>query len=206
MLRTRDVAAGGFMPVGGDRETSGGFNAVVVSEQRANGYFSSIRARRFVATTEGATVTASNGFTATAPRFTLEAGATNELIVRSIDVCVLAAGTTNMQVRVVIDPDARYSSGGTSGTVGARTNMNVGSAATGSYTFHYGGITATATDADEREIYYGTITNAVGGRLTIPFDDGLIIGASGTLLVYVIDAGATGTASINMVLEDANVQ
>ncbi len=173
---------------------------------RESAYASSRRERRFVATSEGAAITVSNGFTATAPRFTLEAGATNELILRKIRMSCLLAGTTNLQWRLVLDPDARYSSGGTAGTVGARTNMNGGSSAAGGYTFHYGSITATATDADEREIAHGTIVNVTGNERIVEFQDGLIVPASGTLLLYLFDAGAVGTVAVDMEFEEANIQ
>lgn len=206
-LRAAEINVGGYDPLSALREITGvAGSALAVLEQRDRGYWPSRQGRRFVATSEGTAITVSNGFTATAPRMTIEAGATNELILHRIEAYVLVAGTTNLQIRVVIDPDARYSSGGTAGTVGARTNKNGGSSNAGSYTFHYGGITATATDADEREIHYGTIVNVTGNKVTIDFEDDCIIPASGTALIYLMDAGAVGTVALNVTLEDANIQ
>ncbi len=206
-MRVYDVDAGMHQVVSGLEEF---VNSDVAFEGslsgRESGFWASRKGRRFVATSEGTAITVSNGFGATAPRFTLEAGATSELIVRRIRLSCLLAGTTNLQWRAVLDPDARYSSGGTAGTVGARTNTNGGSGSTGGYTFHYGGITATATDADEREIAHGTIVNVTGNERLIEFQDGLIVGASGTLLLYLYDAGAVGTITVDIEFEECNVQ
>lgn len=190
----------------GEEIAATGRGPMLTEHARGSAYYQSRRGRKFRVTDEGASVTASNGFTATAPRFTLEAGGTKELIIRKIRVSCLAAGTTNLRARVILDPDARYSSGGTSGTVGARNNENGGSSATGGYTFHYGGITATATDADEREMGTECIVNVTGNYVEFLFEDGLIVPASGTLLIYVYDAGATGTAHITIEGEEADVQ
>lgn len=180
--------------------------APLTAEIRSTGYVSAFQGRRFVVTSEGGAITVTNGFTATTPRLTIENGATNELIIRKIKLSCLLAGTTNLQYRIVIDPDARYSSGGTAVTLGARTNMNGGSATNAGFTAHYGAITATATDSDEREIEYGTIVNVTGNGVELDFADGLIVPASGTLLLYLMDAGAVATVAANVVLEEANIQ
>lgn len=191
---------------GVDNPSNSSLIAALSVDMRKSGYEASLRGRRFVVTSEGGAITVSNGFTATAPRMTIEAGATNELIIRKIKLACLLAGTTNLQYRIVLDPDARYSSGGTSVTLGARTNMNGGSSATAGFTAHYGGITATATDADEREIDYGTIVNVTGNQVVLEYEDGLIVPASGTLLIYLMDAGGVGTIAAYVELEEANIQ
>jgi hypothetical protein len=207
IARYYDVIQDTYIGQAGLEETSGlgaGFPAAMVA--RESQYFSSRRGRRFAVTSEGTAITVSNGFTATAPRMTIEAGATSELIIRKITLSVLVAGTTNLQVRIVLDPDARYSSGGTAVTLGARTNLNGGNSTAADFTAHYGAITATATDADEREVFYGTIVNVTGNERIIEWEDGLIVPASGTLLIYLMDAGAAGTIAANVNLEEANVQ
>jgi len=207
LTRGFDPLAAVFDAVQSLREVSGtAGGALAMLDQRASGYWSCRQGRRFMVTSEGTAITVSNGFTATTPRMTIEAGATNEALVRRAEFTCLVAGTTNLQVRIVLDPDSRYSSGGTAVTLGARTNLNGASANNASFTAHYGAITATATDADEREIYYGTIVNATGNRLVLEWEDGLIIPASGTLLIYLMDAGAAGTIAANVTLEDVNVQ
>lgn len=206
--QARGVEKGGtvdhILALRDDPATAG--SALGVIESRATGFWASLRGRKYVVTSEGGAITVTNGFTATTPRLTIECGATKELMVRKIKLSCLLAGTTNLQYRIVIDPDARYSSGGTAVTLGARTNMNGGDSTVAGFTAHYGAITATATDADEREIEYGTIVNVTGNSIEITFDDGLIIPASGTLLLYLMDAGGVATIAANVQLEECNVQ
>lgn len=201
-----DVVTATEQPITCTQDISGTSGAsMLVAESRASAFYACRTGRRFAVTTEGTAVTATNGFTATTPRMTIECGATLAVILRRIDVSVLAVGTTNMQIRVVIDSAARYSSGGTAVTLGSRTNMNIAGSTSTTFTAHYGAITATATTGTQREIHYGVIQNIVGGRYIIEFEDGLIGGLSGTILIYIMDAGGTGTAAINAYLEEASV-
>lgn len=207
VLRAYDAGQSAAMiQLSASAEANNANGFLLTAHGRESGFYTCQRGRRFRVTTEGAAVTVTNGFVATTPRFTLEAGATSELIIRRIKFKCLVAGTTNLQYRIILDPDARYSSGGTTGTVGARVNMNGGSSATVGFTFHYGAITATAADADEREVEYGTIVNVTGEGEEPYLGDGLVVPASGTLLIYLMDAGAVGTVTVLIEGEEVNFQ
>jgi hypothetical protein len=178
----------------GSRETPSGETSFAgFVEGRESGYHSSNRGRRFIATsqTAGATLTAQAAFVATTPTLMLRqaAGATETEVVRSISISSFATLPAGIRVVVMLDPDDRFSAGGTSVTP---QNPNEGSAAASGITSFLENPTATAADADERIIYNEGFAGGIGAKLVLEFKDELILAGVGTILVYVFDsAGAT---------------
>ena len=167
-------------------------SALYVVEPRESGWLSSNLGRRFIATsqTAGAALTAQAAFVATTPTLMLRqsAGATETEVIRSISISSFAALPAGIRVVVMLDPDDRFSAGGTSVTP---QNPNEGSAAASGITSFLENPTATAADADERIIYNEGFAGGIGAKLVIEFLDELILSGVGTLLVYVFDsAGA----------------
>lgn len=180
-------------------------SALQTVQARESGYLSSVRGRRFIATsqTAGAELTAQAGFVATTPTLMIRqaSGATETVIVRSIEINSQAATPSVIKVVVMIDPDDRLSAGGTSVTP---QNPNEGSAAASGITSFLENPTATAADADERILYNGSFVGGDGASLTLEFKDELILSGLGSLLIYVFDAaGATApTISYNVEWEE----
>jgi hypothetical protein len=190
----------------GSRETPTGETAFAgFVEGRESGYHSSNRGRRFIATsqTAGATLTAQTAFVATTPTLMLRqaAGATETEVVRSISITSFAATPAGIRVVVMLDPDDRFSAGGT--TV-VPQNPNEGSAAASGITSFLENPTATAADADERIIYNEGFAGGIGAKLVLEFKDELILSGVGTILVYVFDsAGAVApTIAYNFEYEE----
>jgi hypothetical protein len=169
---------------------------------RESGYISSASGRRFIATgqTAGAELTAQAGFVATTPTLMLRqaSGATETEVVRSIEINSQAASPTTIKVVIMLDPDDRFSAGGTSVTP---QNPNEGSAAVSGITSFLENPTATAADADERIIYNGSFVGGDGAALFLEFKDELILVGQGTLLVYVFDAAGAAAPTITYNVE-----
>lgn len=176
-----------------------------LAEYRQSGYFASNAGKRFNVTLPAETqVAGTTGFTATIPQILLQAGASDRLILRSLTITIeTIAGADPIRIHGVIDPDARYSSGGTS-----RTPSNVNTASGTSSTaaqVRDGAITATTVSGNERDVFEQVISNSIGSAATFVFDDSVIIGPGDTLLVYV-QGGMTAPSFVYMYeFEDAVV-
>jgi len=192
-----DASSGGWVIQGGLREVTGGVDAALIYETRESGYVSSIRERRFIATsqTAGATLTAQAAFVATTPTLMLRqaAGATETEVVRSISITSFAATPAGIRVVVMLDPDDRFSAGG---TAVVPQNPNEGSAAASGITSFLENPTATAADADERIIYNEGFAGGVGAKLVLEFKDEMILSGVGTILVYVFDSAGAAAPTI----------
>ncbi|MGH9317723.1 MAG: hypothetical protein ACRD1P_11540 [Thermoanaerobaculia bacterium] len=177
------------VPIEAQPLLASGQSALAILEARESGFLSSIRGRRFIATpqTAGATLTAQAAFVATTPTLMLRqaAGATETEVIRSLSLTSFAATPAAIRVVVMLDPDDRFSAGGT--TI-VPQNPNEGSAAASGITSFLENPTATAADADERIIYNGGFPGGIGASLTLGFRDALILVGVGTLLVYIFDA------------------
>lgn len=188
------------------RETSAntsGFLAVAQGREKA--YIKSVRERLDrVGQGRNVTVTGVAAYAATSPSIIIVPAATNELIIRAIRVQTVTQ-TGTVRVDVVIDPDNRYSSGGTSRTV---YNPNLGSVAADAPTqARDGAIVATAEDGDERDMGSGIIASA-GGQVVFEENDGMLLAPAGSILIYVNDvAGSVAPTFVwEIEYEAANVQ
>lgn len=183
----------------GSRETTNSETAFAgIVEGRESGYHSSNRGRRFIATsqTAGAELTAQAAFVATTPTLMLRqaAGATETEVIRSIRIGSGAATPAVIKVVVMLDPDDRFSAGG---TAVVPQNPNEGSAAASGITSFLENPTATAADADERIIFNGQFVGGDGASLTLNFKDELILAGVGSLLIYVFDAASAAAPTID---------
>lgn len=157
---------------------------------RRDGFIAANAGRRFSATnpTLGSPITGQIGFAATTPTFLLrQSAATRRIVLRTINLGLAAGAGGSFRVAVVIDTADRFSAGGTSVTP---QNMNTGSAIASAVTGFLINPTATAAGAGTRII--STISGPVanGTNISVNFSDGLLIGTTGSLLVY-----ATSTAA-----------
>ena len=193
--------AGGISIIDGANHAMG-----ITTEGRASGYLASRFGRRFIVTVPAAvSVTGTTSFVATSPQILLQAAGTNDLVLRSITITlVTAAGADPVRIHGIIDPDARFSSGGTSRTPSNTNTTSV--TASSAAQVRDGAIVATAADADERDVFDTVLSNAVGSSTTVDFQDGLIIGILDTLLVYVQGGTSGPTFTYTYEYEDANVQ
>lgn len=153
------------------------------------------KGRRFIGAVQtiatslaAAGVTGSTSYSATTPTFLLsQSAAANRLVVNSIALVQL--GTVaggDISVVVAIDTRNRYSAGGTIITpqnVYADSGVLTGSRAATAVL--RSSPTATAEDAATvRFIETHLMSPSVPSRLTFDFGDGLVIGATGSLLIY----------------------
>lgn len=200
----QDVSSGGCAP--------GGYAV------RADAYWSARSARRFtLARKDGGLFQSASAFSATDPQVLCVAPATNEWMIRRIVVEMSETNAGNTFVYVVVDPDNRYSAGGTSfiPTNGFQ-NTNRGVVGTLSPTnavFDDGATAITASAADDDEWYselrvipqWGA-NGGVKNSTVFEFADGLIVPPSGTILIYVWNGTAEVDGSFGIELESANVQ
>lgn len=169
------------------------FSGVV--EGRGGQFLKSLRGRAFRVGSDRALVQGIAAFVATTPDVLIVPAATNEWVLKKLRVWTLTQ-TGTVRVRVVYDPDNRFSAGGTTRTP---VNRNLGSAATDTPTRCLDGgpvgaatpITATAEDADERGGPGDKFITAAFGEAVFERDDGDIVSPAGSTLLYVNDnAGA----------------
>lgn len=195
MLREISTAAGG---------------ALSMLQQRASGYWASLRGRRYKSKTLDLTgVAARTTLSLTEPLFILVAGATKELIIRRVKLSLRVRTTgTSLELLVKTDTADRYTSGGTSR---AAETLNPGNAvATGLAQSREstGGsvIVATAEGGGTRGAGHACGQPTSGGVAVIEYEDGLIVPAGGSLLVYGVTATTAETVDVEIEFEEANVQ
>ncbi len=205
-IRTYDVNAG-FMNTTAGIEVlhQGALSTPGVSQPRRDGYWGSRAGRRYRTGTDDMTgVAAATGFVATTPTFLLVAGATAELIIRKIRVgCPLVGTKTSFRVLVKTDTADRFSAGGTTRTP---TTWNAGNAIASGVGRSLEAPTATAEGAGTRIAATSVGPVVAGGLIELDLRDGLIIPASGSLLVYVVGATAAPTVDLDIEFEEANIQ
>jgi hypothetical protein len=165
----------------------GGVGGLYMAAARAGQYVSSQQGRRFIAAraTIGSALTAQASFVATTPTLLLRQSAgARTVIVRNITISSRGATPSPIGVGVILDPDDRFSAGG---TVVTPSNPNEGSVAVSGITDFRENPTATAADADERNIVNMDYPGGRGGTLSMDFEDELILAGTGSILVYVFD-------------------
>lgn len=161
-------------------------NYVAESQQyldRSNAYGSCIGGRRFSVAhqTPGTTVTGQTSFVATTPTFLLnQANAAHRLVLSNFALGQIgtAAGGT-IHVALAIDSADRYSSGGTAITPQATA---MPSAASAGFTFRFNP-TASSPSA-VRYLYEWTQPAFIGSVFNPDLLDGVLIGFTGSILVY----------------------
>lgn len=162
------------------------------SPESAEGYASSRLGRRYCFThqTPGTGVTGQTSYAATTPTFLFyrASAGTRFVLCR---VVLMQTGTVAggpIRVAIVTDTINRYSSGGTA-IAGGQTSREA-SARTAETIFRTG---ATASAASAAKVHWSTgWPQSLGRSDTIDFRDGLIIGSTGSILVYTFPS--TGTA------------
>jgi hypothetical protein len=150
---------------------------------RGAAFSSCFGGRRFGVThqTPGTTITGQSSFVSTTPTFLIyQASASRRLVLSNFSLGqdgTPAGGT--IHVLVAIEAANRYSSGGTSITP---QNTNGESDNSAAFTFKYN---PTATSPGSvRYLYSWTQPVSIGGLFTPDLQDGVIIGATGSILIY----------------------
>lgn len=214
-----NIAAADIVRSGGFLEQLNGIGFPGVLPAREVGYVGGLRDRRFnLSLPADADMVSNNAaYDATAPAVLVVNPATNEMIVRKIRIHVnepVPIVIDEVMLRIVVDPDNRYSSGGVSFIpTGNFKSTNRGGS--GTYTptqavYDDGATAIVATAADNDETEYGDYTFAAGrGFLELSFEDEIIIPPSGSLLLYLFGAGSSATMDLKLSelrIEVANVQ
>lgn len=184
---------------------------------RESGYWGGLRDRRFTITrAPGAVVVGQATYAATDPSVLLVLPATNEGILRRVWARLAEDSTAVVKATLVLDPDNRYSSGGTSFIpTGNFKSSNRGGSGTVAPTraVYNDGITAiVATAEDNDEYYFGDKTflcRAVnvapaGAEVSWEIGDHALQPPSGSLLLTVF--GEAIDFTFGMEFESANVQ
>lgn len=208
------VGAGSFARHGGLREITGA-NPIAAGtlQMRHAGYWAGLRDRKFNLCSPGDNVfqSVAGAYGPTTPSILLVAPSTNEWMIGKITLSPLTAITAvTLKVRIVVDPDNRYSSGGASviPTGGFKSTNRGGSGTlTPTQARVNDGVAAAivATAADNDEIEYGDFVFTDNETpLTLDFESGLIVPPSGTLMILVWNGSINGTWNVE--LESANVQ
>ena len=205
LARAVDVTRATYPVLAGSSVETAGYMALLGMEARKAGYYDSYRGRRYSCKSPNLTgVAAATSFVATTPTFLLVAGATNELLIKKIKVALPAIGTsTTFRAVVKTDTADRFSAGG---SARAPATWNNGNVVATTVARNLETPTATAEGGGTRDIWpeSGQITS--GSEILFDFEDGLIIAAGGSLLLYVVTATAGATVDYAIEFEDANVQ
>lgn len=185
-------------------DLASGYAHLAVQEARKPGYYAALKGRRYVCKSPDLTgVAAPTSLTLTTPTFLIVAGATKEVIVRRITVSMpLKATATTFRALVKTDTANRYSSGGTARAPGT---LNQGNTVATGLTRNTEAPTATS---ESTAVGVGSKSGLVsdGAVIEFLFDDGLIVPASGSLLLYVVTATAGATVDYEIEFEEVDVQ
>ncbi|MBI2919664.1 MAG: hypothetical protein HYY18_01115 [Planctomycetes bacterium] len=156
-------------------------------QDRGKAFSSCIGGRRFAVAhqTPGTQITGQTSFVATTPTFLIsQAGASHRVVLSNFALCqdgTIAGGT--IHVALVLDPTNRYSSGGTAITPQATMSDSLESAG---FAFRTNPTaTAAGGGADAPRVLYEWTQPAWLGSIFNPdLHDGVVIGVTGSLLVY----------------------
>lgn len=163
---------------------------------RQDGYAAARRGRRFYATdlTPATALTCTAGFLATTPALLLanNAAALSAVILRNINLSIKTAPGDLLQVVVAIDSADRYSAAGTA-VVPQGTNTDIANLV---LSIFYTMPTASAAGAGTRYIYNGVFPGTKGTNVDIEFLDGVIIGSTGSILIYVFSSSGAGAPAV----------
>jgi hypothetical protein len=181
-----------------------GYAHLAVQEARKPGYFAALKGRRYVCKSPDMTgVAAATSLTLTAPTFLIVPGATKEVIVRRVTVSMPLKGTsTTFRALIKTDTANRYSSGGTARAPGT---LNQGNTIATGLTRNTEAPTATS---ESTVVGVGCKSGLVsdGAVIEFLFEDGLIVPASGSFLLYVITATNAATIDYEIEFEEVDVQ
>lgn len=144
--------------------------------------------------TASTTLLAQTSFVATTPTFIIEQSAASRRVV-GLEYWLNQEGTAvaggPVFIRVMIDSVARRASGGTTVTP---QNANMESAITSGATVYFNP-TASAATATQRVIWAHTAPASLGTMSNLDLEDGLGIGVTGSILIYVWAATTAPTLS-----------
>lgn len=149
---------------------------------RAKAYSSCVGGRRFSVAhqTPGTTITGQTSFATTTPTFLIrQSNAAHRVVLSNFALCQIGtpAGGT-IHVAVAIDASDRYSSGGTAITPQATA---MPSALTPGFSFYYN---PTCSAGSPRYLYEWTQPAWAGSIFNPDLHDGVLIGFTGSILVY----------------------
>jgi hypothetical protein len=132
--------------------------------------------------TPGTQIAGQTSYSATTPTFLLQTdGADREVV--GLDMWLWQAGNaagSDIEVVVMMDSTARYSSGGTEVTP---VNSDMTSTTTATSEF-YINPTCSAASANVRQLWSAHVDNVLCTKTEIDFEDGIKIGDTGSILVY----------------------
>ena len=151
---------------------------------RRDGYYSAKIGQSFATAhqTPSTDVTGQTSFVATTPTFLLyNDAAANRILLRDFSLSLVGTAPGGVvHVALAIDTANRYSAGGTA-VVPQNTSGLSSVAATGAFRY---GATASAAGAGTRYLRKWSVPAVVGAVLPVEFDDEVIIGATGSILIY----------------------
>jgi hypothetical protein len=139
--------------------------------------------------TPGTAVTGQTSFVATTPTFLIQTSAAAKGI-SGLNFWLSQSGTVagaTIDIAVVIDNTARFSSGGTSITP---LNSDMTSSISAVSTFRYNP-TASAASGSVRVLWGSSVIASLGTTTIFDFEDGLAVGTTGSILIYTF-AATTG--------------
>ena len=151
---------------------------------RRDGFIAANAGRRFTATNPvfGTPITGQIGFLDTTPTFLLrQAASTKRVVLRTINLGLAAGAGGSFRVAIVIDTVDRFFAGGTGVTP---ENTNSDSAVASAVSAFVVNPTATAAGVGTRVISSVAAPVSLGTNIEFNFADGLLIGKTGSLLVY----------------------
>ncbi|KAF0244418.1 MAG: hypothetical protein FD180_2539 [Planctomycetota bacterium] len=151
---------------------------------RAKAYGSCAGGRRFAVAhqTPGTTITGQTSFVATTPTFLIrQASAEHRVVLSNFALCQAGTAAGDLiHILVAIDTSDRYSSGGT--LITPQATAAPSSLAAG-FTFRYNP-TASSAGGGTRYLYEWTQAVYSGGIFNPDMHDGVLIGFTGSILVY----------------------
>lgn len=204
LLRSYEVTLGTYhLPASLNEQTS--VSVQGVHQVRASGFWGSRLGRRYCVTgVDAGTIAGAVGFMATTPSFLLVAGATVELVVRRIVASLVTPGTaTSSQLIVKTDTADRFSAGG---TARAPVTMNSGNAVATTVARNLELPTATAEGGGTRQVLAKAGGIIAGQPIEYAPEDGLIVPAGGSLLVYFVNATGAANYCYTIEWEERDIQ
>lgn len=157
---------------------------VRMAQDRAARYYTSLRGQRYACChqTPGTGVTGQTSFAATTPTFLLyQAGVASRLVLAGMTLTQIGAvAGGNIGIALAIDSANRYASGGTAITPAP---MLAGGSRAALATFRTGA-TASAAGSGTKYIFETLVAASVGEVTSLDFKDGIIIPATGSVLIY----------------------
>lgn len=197
VLHDKDAYPLGTSPVPTVPPPTHATEALWVVEPRGPGYADSKLGRRFIITeqTPNTNTVAQATFATTTPTYLLrQSGSSKRVIVRHFTLTMIAPpGTSFGKVIVAVDTVDRYSAGGTAVTP---QSPNVELSPSSGITGFFKNPTATAPGGTVRYIGNGALCGSQGNMASYIYADSIIIGATGSLLVYVFDAAGAAAPEI----------